>query len=969
MGVGHELPPTVGMAAAPSLTDLARVGFVDLSGARDLLAEYGFNPEWFAKAASADNAVRWLSRLADSSKHLLDAVLTNAHHRDALIRVLGVSDGLAEFLVRQPNALDRVIPPESLPTETIYGETLSGAQTVNDIRIRYREHLVTIAAWDLMQPDAAAVVHVVGAALADLAGAVLGAALQLAQRTVDAPAEIRDHTAFTIVGMGKAGARELNYVSDVDVIFVCDARGIDSNAAVDVATKWARAIVATVSEPSVEPALWELDTNLRPEGAKGALVRTLKSHVAYYQRWAENWEFQALLKARPMAGDVKLGLDYLAALSDVVWSSSAREGFVESVQKMRERVTENIPADLRDVQIKLGPGGLRDVEFTVQLLQLVHGKDDETVRVRDTLTAITRLSEGGYIGRPEALAFSNNYRELRVVEHRVQLLALRRTHLMPRDPELLRIVARASGLADTSDALLTRWNHIKRDVRSLHQRLFYRPLLSAVANLGEDTISLSSSQAEDRLRASGFRDAAGALRHIAALTSGISRSSTIQRNLLPVLLHWMTEGTDPDGGLAAFRNISDSLGDSPWYLRMLRDSVGAAQRLSRVLSLSRYVAILIERVPDAVAWLDDDENLRPRTWETLLEEFGAIDSRHDNVEDAAKAIRFARRRELLRVALAVVLDLIDIEEAGIAISDIATATIDAATRLARRGIDGIEFAVIAMGRFGGQELGFSSDIDVVWVFRDIGAGDSAHQRAEKIVHGVTRLTEDLRFPLDLDAGLRPEGKNGPLVRSLDAYRTYYAQWSDIWETQALIRARPIAGDSALLVAFSEMADAVRYTTQISDEGVREIRRIKARVETERLPFGADSSRHTKLGPGSLSDVEWLVQLLQLQHGPRNESVRSPSTLDALAAEIANGFISETDGASLRESWLLSSRIRSATTLYLGKGSDVVPLDRPTLEGIARLLAYPVGRGTELENDYLRVTRQSRQVFERIFYPA
>jgi glutamate-ammonia-ligase adenylyltransferase len=431
----------------------------------------------------------------------------------------------------------------------------------------------------------------------------------------------------------------------------------------------------------------------------------------------------------------------------------------------------------------------------------------------------------------------------------------------------------------------------------------------------------------------------------------------------------MAEGTDPDGGLAAFRNISESLGDSPWYLRMLRDSVGAAQRLSRVLSLSRYVAILIERVPDAVAWLDDDENLRPRTRGTLLEEFGAIDSRHDNVEDAAKAIRFARRRELLRVALAVVLDLIDIEEAGIAISDIATATIDAAARLARRGIDGIEFAVIAMGRFGGQELGFSSDADVVWVFRDIGAGDTAHQHAEKIVHGITRLTEDLRFPLDLDAGLRPEGKNGPLVRSLDAYRAYYAQWSDIWETQALIRARPIAGDSALLVAFSEMADAVRYTTQISDEGVREIRRIKARVETERLPFGVDASRHTKLGPGSLSDVEWLVQLLQLQYGPSNEAVRSPSTLDALAAEIANGFISEADGAALRESWLLSSRIRSATTLYLGKGSDVVPLDRPTLEGIARLLAYQAGRGTELENDYLRVTRQSRQVFERIFYPA
>jgi len=956
------------MGAAPSLTDLARVGFVDLSSARELLVTNGFDPQWFRVAASADNAVRWLSRLAESNRNLLDGVLAVTEHRTALIRVLGVSDGLAEFLVRKPDALDRVLPPQSLPTEAEYRDALSGASSVDDIRFRYRQHLVTIAAWDLSQPDPSAIVHLVGAALADLAGAVLDAALQLAKDTVDAPAKIKEDTVLSIVGMGKAGARELNYVSDVDVIFVCDSRGIDSDDAVNLATKWARSIVATVNEPSLEPAPWELDTNLRPEGAKGALVRTLQSHVAYYERWAENWEFQAMLKARPIAGDSALGADYLAALSDVVWSSSAREGFVESVQKMRERVTENIPADLRDVQIKLGPGGLRDVEFTVQLLQLVHGKDDDTVRMRDTLTAITRLSDGGYIGRTEAHSFSNHYRELRVLEHRVQLLSLRRTHLMPRDPELLRIVARASGLAETSDGLVTHWNDIKRDVRSLHQRLFYRPLLSAVANLGEDTISLSNVQAEARLSASGFRDPVGALRHIAALTAGISRSAAIQRNLLPVLLHWMTEGTDPDGGLAAFRTISDSLGDSPWYLRMLRDSVGAAQRLSRVLSLSRYVAILIERVPDAVAWLDDDENLKPRTRETLMEEFGAIDSRHVNVEDAAKAVRFARRRELLRVALAVVLDLVDIEQTGIALSDIAAATIDAATRLARRGVDGIEFAVIAMGRFGGQELGFSSDTDVVWVFRDSGAGDSAHQYAEKIVHSVNRLTEDLRFPLDLDAGLRPEGKNGPLVRSLEAYRAYYAQWSDIWETQALIRATPVAGDAALLAAFDEMANAVRYSSEISGEGIREIRRIKARVETERLPFGADASRHTKLGRGSLSDVEWLVQLLQLQYGTADATVRSPSTLAALTAEVASGLITEADGASLREAWLLSSRIRSATTLFTGKGSDVLPLDRPALEGIARLLAYPAGRGAELENDYLRITRQSRQVFERIFYP-
>lgn len=956
------------MAASPSLTDLARIGFVDLSVARDALAEHGFEADWFAPAASADRALRWLARITDGHTDAADRI-ADATFREHLIRILGVSDGLAEFLSRRPESLSMVVPPESLPTEGEYRRLFESSDSVDAIRVRYREQLVHIAAWDLAQPDAPAAFGRVGVALADLAGAVLGAAVDLAKRTVPAAEEIRAGTAFTIIGMGKAGAGELNYISDVDVIFVCDAIGIESNEALDLATKWARSVINTVNEPSLEPALWELDTNLRPEGAKGALVRTLESHVAYYERWAENWEFQALLKARPMAGDTELGERYLSAISEFVWSSSSRDGFVESVQKMRERVTENIPVDERDIQIKLGPGGLRDVEFTVQLLQLVHGKDDESVRVRDTLTAIARLSEGGYIGRPEAQAFAEYYRQLRVLEHRTQLLALRRTHLMPRDEDTVRIVARASGLAESAADLLARWSDIKREVRSLHERLFYRPLLSTVAALPGEELSLSNAQAEARLRARGFRDPAGALRHIAALTAGVSRSSTIQRNLLPVLLHWMSEGTDPDGGLASFRTISDALGDSPWYLRMLRDSAGAAQRLSLVLSMSRFVALLVERVPDAVAWLDDDDNLTPRTRDALRDEFGAVDKRHASTDDAASAIRFARRRELLRVALASVLDLISVEEMGVALSDISAATLQALVDLARRDVTGIEFAVIAMGRFGGGELGFSSDTDVVWVFRDVGAGDDAHRLAERIVHEITRLGEDLRFPLELDAGLRPEGKNGPLVRSLDAYRAYYEKWSDIWETQALVRARPVAGDSALCDAFDEMADGVRYRTVISDDGIREIRRIKARVETERLPFGADPSRHTKLGRGSLSDVEWLVQLIQLQHGTTESSLRTPSTLSALNAAVDAGILGADDGHVLREAWLIASRVRSAITLFTGKGSDVLPLDRTELEGIARILAYPAGRGSELENDYLRITRQARQVFERLFFPA
>lgn len=962
------------MASELSLQSLARLGFAELSVARDVLTRRSWDPEWFGRAASPDKALAWLDKLfdVDSGKNVERALAkSDGGLREGLIRVLGASDGLGEFIIRTPASFVKAMPPSELPTAEQYRQAFRQSKVADSDALRgiYRNHLVTIAAWDLTQPSAVDAVQRVGQALADLTDATVDAAIALARKTVTVSPEDLAGTKFTVIGMGKTGARELNYISDVDVIFVCESDGIEDNRAVDVATKLARATIAAIHEPGIEPPLWELDANLRPEGAKGALVRTLESHVAYYERWAENWEFQALLKARPMAGDMDLGTRYLDAVSPFVWSSSGRPGFVESAQRMRERVTDNIPTDERDIQIKLGPGGLRDVEFTVQLLQLVHGKDDETLRTRDTLTSLERLADGGYVGRAEAQSFAMAYRSLRVLEHRVQLLSLRRTHLMPRDADVLRIVARGSGLADTPEALLAWWQPLKVEVRSLHERIFYRPLLAAVASLPGEPIALSSDQAEDRLAASGFRDPAGALRNIAALTEGISRSASMQRNLLPVLLHWMSEGTNPDGGLASFRTVSENLGDTHWYLRMLRDSAGAAQRLSRVLSMSAYVASLIERIPEAVAWLDDDDLLVPRSLDELTAEFSAIEGRHAKVDDAAKAIRFARRRELLRLALGAVLDTLDIQDIGRGLADVTTATIRAMLALARRNHDGIEFAVVAMGRFGGAELGFSSDADILWVFRDAGAGEDAHKRAEAIVKEIQRLTEDLRFPLDLDSGLRPEGKNGPSVRSLDAYAAYYESWSDVWETQALIRAVPIAGDDALQKDFESMADAVRYSRDIGDEGLREIRRIKARVESERLPFGADPSRNTKLGRGSLSDVEWLVQTLQLQHGSRVAAVRSASTLDALDALGVAGILSEDDVAALREAWLIASRVRSATTLFTSKGSDVLPTDRGELEGIARILAYPAGGSSAVENDYLRTTRRARQVFEANFYPA
>ncbi|WP_426515046.1 bifunctional [glutamine synthetase] adenylyltransferase/[glutamine synthetase]-adenylyl-L-tyrosine phosphorylase [Diaminobutyricibacter sp. McL0618] len=985
-----------------TLTSLARAGFVDLGKAGERLEELSE-----LTGLASDSLLASLTVSAEPDAALIEALtllrrvpdqarpfFERAADAQRILRVIGASTGFAEFFLRQPAelaSLSRQV--EALPTADVLRADLLDAVGAVDgfaaevdeaawtqLRVRYRRRLAQIASFDLEQADPVDGLDAVAATLSDLAAAALEASLAVARRMASGSgpgrfpeAEVRA-TRFAVIGMGKAGAHELNYVSDVDVIFVADGdedEGVSSGRAVDIATRLAILMMRGIDAPALEPSLWEVDPNLRPEGKDGALVRTLESHLAYYDRWAKGWEFQALLKARPLAGDTGLGARYIEALAPKVWASASRENFVESVQRMRERVTDNIPDDEVEYQLKLGPGGLRDIEFTVQLLQLVHGQLDDRVRQAGTLPALAALAAQGYIGRVESADFSRDYRTLRLMEHRLQLRHLRRTHLMPRDEGDVRVLARATGLASGAAELEDRWLAIKHRVRGLHERLFYRPLLSAVAALPSEGLNLTSAQAEARLAAIGFRDPRGALVHIGALTGGVSRRAAIQRTLIPVMLQWFAAGADPDYGLLTFRRLSEDLGSTHWFLRMLRDASGAAERLTRVLSGSRFAGELLGGIPESVAWLESEEELRPRSATLLGEETRAILARHASAEPAAAALRAARRREVLRLAFSAILGFCTVDELAQGLTDVTENVIVGvleAIRQERPDGRSTEFAVIGMGRFGGRELGFGSDADVMYVFRarenDI---DAAHTTAKAIVSELGRLTEDNRLPLDLDIGLRPEGKNGPPVRSLDSYRAYYQRWSLTWEAQALLRARGVAGDATLLDDFTALADEVRYPAQISEQAVREVRRIKARVENERLPQGADPTRHLKLGRGSLSDVEWFVQLIQLEHAAAHPALRTTSTLEALAVAAHSGLVSEPDAARLREAWIFASRARSAMTLWSNKTADVLPVDRVQLEGVARLLEYPPGSASALEQDYLAVTRRSRAVFERTFY--
>jgi glutamate-ammonia-ligase adenylyltransferase len=987
---------------------LARLGFTDPARAAAALAGGALGAYQsvvdddgllrdVAGTADPDQALTALALLLDADGSLAPGLLADEVLRHRLLSVLGASRALGDHLVRAPGSWERLRDfADTRPTAAGLRRTMlaavgaepdlddptagiAGLAGADALRVAYRQHLLPLAARDLAE---GADVADVAAELADLAGATLEAALAVARADLGPAA----HGArLAVVAMGKCGGRELNYVSDVDVVLVAEPVGdVDESEALKAATALAAAMMRICSASTSQGTIWPVDAGLRPEGNAGPLVRTLASHVAYYERWAKTWEFQALLKARPVAGDLELGMRYVDTLAPLVWRVADRPDFVSDVQQMRRRVEGTLSAADGHRELKLGPGGLRDVEFSVQLLQLVHGRSDPSLRSANTLEALEALSTYGYVGRDDAAELDRAYRFLRTLEHRLQLFQLRRTHVMPEHEDDLRRLGRSIGLRTDPVAELTaQWRQHAREVRRLHEKLFYRPLLSSVARLASDEARLTPDAARSRLVALGYADPAGALRHLEALTAGVSRRAAIQRTLLPVLLGWFADAPDPDAGLLAFRRLSEALGTTHWYLRLLRDEGAVAHRLSLLLASSRYATDLLARAPEAVRLLADDAELVPRGRAELSAELGVALSRHDTPELAVGMARAVRRRELFRISAADLLGTASVEQVEQALSDVTAATVAAALEVATKSVEArrdsslpTRMAVIAMGRFGGRELTYASDADVLFVHDPVPGAEErdASEAAHAVVHELRRLlaVPSPDPPLAVDADLRPEGRNGPLVRTLGSYANYYERWSLVWESQALLRAVAVAGDAELGASFMSLVDPVRYRPGgISDADVREVRRIKARIESERLPRGADPHRHTKLGPGGLADVEWTVQLLQLRHGAAVPPLRTTGTLEALLAAADAGLVTPEQARVLGHAWRTASRVRNATLLVRGlaggRPGDSLPSDLRELSGVARVLGYPPGAAGSLVDDYRRATRRARTVVEQVFY--
>ena len=1033
-------PEQSGASEEPATTTgaLARLGFSRTDRVSCFLSEPALRglgdgaAEALGATADGDDAVLGLLRLAESAREagqdaLLEEFLAGVGtagtpgHR--LIRLLGVSVALGDVLARHPERLgllregdDELAVPAAAVREALLeavGADASaevpvagsgGREERDALRAAYHLRLAQIAAADAVAVDPAALQPRVSVAISDLADAALEAASAIARATVEGHEQVR----WSVIAMGKTGARELNYISDVDVMHVVAPahEGCEEEDVITIGAALARELARACSERTAEGSLWQVDANLRPEGKDGPLVRTLDSYRRYYTEWAKSWEFQALLKARAAAGDRELGAAYEEMVAPWVWQASTREGFVEDTRAMRRRVVAHIPRAEVDRNIKLGPGGLRDVEFTVQLLQMVHGRADEQLQGRSTLDSLARLGEGGYISRTHVAEMDEAYRFLRCVEHRLQLHRLRRTQVLPTAASDLRRLSRSLGLS--TDEFAKRYQRTRRRVRQLHEEIFYRPLLLTASQLSDGEIALSAEDAQARLAAIGYRDPGRALAHISSLTEGISRRARIQRQLLPAMLEWFADGIDPDLGLLAFRRLSDEIGSAHWYMGLLRDSGLAAKRLTRVLAASRYVGEELERIPEAVRWLARDEQLRPLSRDVLGREFLAVITRVDTVEEARDVLRRTRSRELLRIALAHLTDVASAAEVARALTDLAEAVLEAGLLVAFHvvarerkvvgeeaepldGVDevdettaqelrerrsdparalGVELAIIAQGSFGAREMGYSSDADVQFIAVDRGAGSDTVEITNAVATQIQKILNApvARSDMKVSADLRPEGKVGPLTRTAESWIDYLRRDAETWEKQALLRARVVVSSEALGERLTEEMDRHRYPGGgLEEQDRRAITRMKARVESERLPRNADPSRHLKLGRGGMTDVEWCTQLLALEHGHEVEGLRTTSTLAQLEAAAAAELLEGREAEELRAAWTLAWQLRRGLFLWKGREGEVLPSDRNDLRALALLIDGEDATAAELEDRYLKVTRRSRTLAEQIIF--
>lgn len=839
--------------------------------------------------------------------------------------LLGFSTAASDFFAAHPEELEALAEVRPRGRADLFTECREDAARYgveSGLRRFRRRASYRVAARDL---DGAPVDEVM-LELTAIAEACLSTASSLGETDV----------ALAVVGMGKLGGQELNYSSDVDVLFVHGETATDP----EPASRAALRMIDLLSRPTAEGIALRVDANLRPEGRSGSLSRSLRSMLEHYRRHAETWELQALLKARPVAGDDELGRAFVEGIRPFVYPDVLDPAAIEDVRTSKARLERHVRALGKErVELKRGRGGIRDVEFAVQLLQLVHGRRDPSLRVASTLAALSALADGGYVDPADAEALAGSYRFLRRLEHRLQMVRDLQTHDLPPDRRALGPLARSLGLGDAGHLQAEFAGHTDL-VRALHERLFYRPLLEAFGSQSARAPrpGVDRAASEELLAGLRFADPPGAYDAFARVLDAGSRLGTVLRAQFPVVAPALASAAAPDTALVRFERVTGAIaagGDG--FADRLAGRPDAARRLAALLAASSAFS-------DALV-------TRPALASALLEP----------PSSDATLFPLEPRAELIRVAGAYAAGDVIVPAVGRLLTGVADAVVARAVERAR---PPVPLAVIGMGRLGAEELSFGSDLDVLFVYDGEGPDDfeAAGQAAERVL-GAVRAQG-----WNADADLRPEGRSGALGRSMASYLEYWGRWAETWEYQALLRARFVAGDQQLGARFLSNARDFAYPERLTVEQVVAIRRMRVRMEEERVRPRDARRFHFKLGYGSLADVQFAVELALMRHGFGRPEVRTANTLDAVEALAAARLLEDSVARSLADGWMFLTEVKNALEIERRVGVAALPGGPEDLNALARRLGFEEGARTAFLAQYRRVTRMVRGAMERVFYP-
>lgn len=965
-----------------------------------------------------------LSELAGSRKRLAQCIML-CGSSPFLVNLMYKSTDILRWLFLE-NGIDFSRSAEDMQAAVLatVDESTDFTGLQKALRCFKRREIVRIAARDL---NGLAPLEEVMEELSDLASSTLQVAYEVCRRCL-----IRDHgvplmsgddealgeAEMTVIGMGKLGGRELNFSSDIDIIYFYESdrgetSGVENGSgsrkgAISLHAyfnKLGEMISKALSQVTEDGFVFRVDVGLRPEGKSGDMAVSLRSAEIYYESWGQSWERTAMLKARPVAGSLALGEQLLKTLQPFIYRKYLDYNLIEDMKQMKQKIDASLARSREgEINLKLGRGGIREIEFFIQALQLVYAGKNPKLRERNSLRALDTLLAAKLLGEEDHGQLLQAYRFLRSVEHRIQVVQERQTHNLPAKEDEMAALARRSGYLRVDG--LERFREVLEEHRG-HVSFIYGTLFHSRDEKLEQEVhpqvpflldpKADSDLVKDMLAERHFEDVERAYDNLISLRRGpvkgnlAERSRRILEKITPLLIHEVLESHDPDMALANLERFMAVIATRQSYYALLSENRATIKLLVSLFGMSEFLSKILIGHPELLdSLVARSASSVVKTKEIMTEELDTLLEQSDYFEDHLDILRRYRNEEFLRIGLNDIHGRLLQGEVTSQLSLLGEVCLAAAFRLAvaelqRFGQPTYQYegnwaeahlAIIAMGKLGGRELNYHSDLDIIFVFDHQGVTDGEKQisnheyfakLAQKIISILTMQTRE-GYVYKIDTRLRPSGNAGPLVTSLESFLDYHRKESQIWEKQALTKARVVLGDEALAGQLHDIIRHTIYGATIDDEGRQEIYRLRMRMENE-LAREKEGSYNIKTGRGGMVDVEFAVQYLQLKEGYRCPELRTPSTVVALKEISTTGLLPDGSAQTFLTGYKFLRKLENRLRIINDYSANDLSGSRTYLNKLARRLGYDPklkNPGAALICDYEEVTGKIREEFDRLF---